>query len=129
VKKIVLCVTFFGLFYQMFLSTTNVGLIFKNLENRSAKFYSQSETDQELRKSFISQENDILELSEQLPNLFFDNLPELEVASELIYLTSSPLLLVLLISNCLHFDDPSQIELLNLEYSVPKPPSQFKVYS
>lgn len=113
----------------MFLSTTNVGLIFKNLENRSAKFYSQSETDQELRKSFISQENDILELSEQLPNLFFDNLPELEVASELIYLTSSPLLLVLLISNCLHFDDPSQIELLNLEYSVPKPPSQFKVYS
>jgi len=125
VKKIVLCVTFFGLFYQMFLSTTNIRLIFKSLENRSSKNYGHPEKNQEIHKSHHYNENENIDESDGMPNLFFDNLPELEVASELINSSVSLPMFIMLSWIYLRFDAPSQIEVLNLEYTFRKPPRLF----
>ncbi len=109
----------------MFLSTTNIRLIFKTIENRSAKFHSHDDTNQELRTSHYYQENESVGETDGMPNLFFDNLPELEVASELINSSVSLPMFIMLSWIYLRFDAPSQIEVLNLEYTFRKPPRLF----
>jgi hypothetical protein len=108
----------------MFLSTTNIRLVFKNLENRCVRNYIHTESEQEFRTSQRYQENESVGESDGLPNLFFDNLPELEVIADIINPPMTPSLFVLLAWNHLQFEDPSQIQLFNLEYSVRKPPSR-----
>jgi hypothetical protein len=114
----------------MFLSTTNVRLIYKGLENRNKKFLSNDHfLDTELLASTETHETERVDSSDQLPNLFFDNLPELECLVDIMYPVMQMSLDVSFNWNHLVFLDPKEIQLLNLDYSIIKPPSQFVIFS